>query len=277
MLKDSEIEISVVIPVFNSVETLSNITNRLLETFEKMDIHSEIIFVDDGSKNKETWPTLEHLAESHPNVIAISLMRNFGQHAATICGLKQAKGQYIITMDDDLQHQPEDIPLLFEQNGHDVVIGMFPLVKQNLIKRFLSWIKGWFEVFIIGKPRGISVTSFKLINRNVVNGVLEIQTYSPILGALLYYVTNDVVNVAVSHKARKDGKSGYDFSKMLRLFSNLVITNSSLLLRCGGYIGLFTSLFSLIFSVIIVTRRLLGEEVIAGWTSTFAATLFIGG
>src|SRR5688572_18415751 len=105
--------ISIVIPVFNSRLT-SALADRIAAVFAERPESHEIIFVDDGSTDPAVWPELEQLARGRPRVKAIRLSKNFGQSAATLCGLNEANGDYIITMDDDLEHDPESIPKFLE-------------------------------------------------------------------------------------------------------------------------------------------------------------------
>jgi dolichol-phosphate mannosyltransferase/undecaprenyl-phosphate 4-deoxy-4-formamido-L-arabinose transferase len=237
----------------------------------------ELIFVNDGSPNPETWPELEKICELNPNVRAIQLSRNFGQSAATLCGFKEAKGKYVVTMDDDLQHRPEDIPALLAERHHDIVIGRLKQKKHNLFKRLSSRVKGDFDRIILGKPRHIQMSSFRCLCRVVVDGILSIYTPYPFIPALMFYVSQDVVNVVVEHQSREEGKTGYSLIKMIRLFSNLIINNSSLLLRFMGYIGVTISAFSLLLAAYFIWKKwALGISVL-GWTSVIVSVLFIGG
>lgn len=269
---------SVVIPVYNSTTTLEELARRIGRVFDTVtDGGYEIIFVDDASPNPRTWTTLAQIHSAHPHIKIIRLTRNFGQHAATLCGIKQAKGDFIITMDDDLQHLPEDIPALLEMKPHDIVIAQLVHKKHGLFKAVTSFIKGYFDLWIIGKPRGINLSSFRLFNKTIANGILAIQTPYPIIGSLLFYVSKDVIGVPVEHVNRKEGKSGYSFYGMARLFSNLIINNSSLLLKFVGLLGTLMSILSFIVGIIFVYRKMVSGISIVGWTSVIVSILFIGG
>ena len=138
--------VSIVIPVFNSSDTLEELAVRIAEVFsEQPDDEYELIFVDDSSILPETWPTLVRLAEEDPSVGAVQLSRNFGQQAATLCGLRESRGDVVITMDDDLQHVPEDIPEFLKLSRFDVVVGQFDRKRHGLFKRTTSRIKGLFS------------------------------------------------------------------------------------------------------------------------------------
>lgn len=272
-------EYSVVIPVFNTDNSLVEISKRIKKVFlQQVNSTYELIFVDDFSQNNSTWSTLKHIVEKDNNAQAIRLMRNFGQQAATICGIQAAKGNYVITMDDDLQHSPEDIPKLIGLRNHDIVIGQFSNKKHSLSKRIMSRIKGYFDQAILGKPKHIQLSPFRLINRHTVEGIKKLfSTPYPFLPAMMLYVTKDIVGVEVTHTVRMEGETGYSFFKMLKLFSNLMINNSSFLLRLIGNLGLTISLGSFALAVYLIYQKMMHATKIVGWTSMIVAVLFMGG
>ena len=204
-------------------------------------------------------------------------MKNFGQQAATICGIEIAKGDYIITMDDDLQHAPEDILHLIEKQKHDVVIAKFGNKKHSFFKQKTSAIKGFFDHIILGKPKHIKLTPFRLFNKSIAKAMFTRKTPYPFIPALLFSITDDIVNVDATHYARYDGESNYTFRTMLQMFSNLMINNSSFLLKAIGYIGISVSLFSVIFATIIIFKKIFFLTSLPGWTSLILTILFFGG
>jgi glycosyltransferase involved in cell wall biosynthesis len=230
---------SVVVPVYGSSGSLPQIATGVKAVFQELPGKDyELIFVNDCSPNRDTAPTLQRIFEDDPHVTIITLSKNFGQQAATLCGIHQANGDFIITMDDDLQHRPEHIPLLMKYETHDAVIASFSHKKHSMSRRLASKLKGWFDHMIIKKPRHIELTAFRLINSSIAQGLREAQTPFPFIPAILFGITSDIVNVTVEHYDRLDGESQYTFWKMVRLFSNLLINNSYLLLRVLGIIGI---------------------------------------
>lgn len=269
---------SIVVPVYNTAQSLVELSERVKEVFTKEIQESyELIFVNDGSPNEKTWPALEQICQNDRSVRAVRLTRNFGQTPATLCGLSESRGEYIITMDDDLQHRPEDIPLLISEQSHEIVIGSFIQKKHNIFKKVTSRIKQYFDRIVLGKPKGIRMTSFRLLSRCVVDGMLSMRTPHPFIPALMFYVSRDVVNVPVKHEQRKEGKTGYSLRKMIQLFSNLLINNSSLLLRFIGYFGVVISFFSFCLGTYFLFKKVYYEINIAGWTSVIVTLLFLGG
>lgn len=277
-MSESTPKYSIVVPVYNTAKSLVELAERVKEVFdETVEDTYELIFVNDGSSNPETWPTLERLCDDDPHVRAFQLTRNFGQSPATVCGLDESRGQYVITMDDDLQHRPEDIPLLLEEKEHQIVIGKLKQKKHSLFKRVTSRLKEVFDRYILSKPRGLRMSSFRLFNRCIVDGMLSIKTPYPFIPALMFYVSRDAVNVPIKHEARKEGKTGYSLRKMFQLFSNLIINNSSLLLRVIGNFGIVLALASFVGGAYFIGKKLLYGIDVPGWTSVMVALLTIGG
>lgn len=268
---------SVVVPVYNSVQSLEKLCDRVEAVFSELGHSFEIVFVDDCSPNKATWPKLEELC-GRQYVRAIRFSRNFGQQPATICGLEKARGQWIITMDDDGQHAPEDFPLLIAQGDHDVVIGELQEKKHTFSKRVFSLIKGRFDRIILDKPKDLKLSAFRLIRRETVDGMLLLKgTPYPFIPAMMFYVTKDVVGVPVRHLERTEGTTGYTFRRMIKLFQNLLINNSSLLLRYIGNMGISIAILSFLLGSYFVYKKLFFNIETIGWTSVIVSLLFIGG
>lgn len=269
---------SVVIPCFNTVDCVRRLAERVRRVFvQEVDASYEIVFVDDGSSNPQTWETLEALAKEDPNVRALRLSRNFGHHAATLCGLEAAQGDWMITMDDDLQHRPEDIPSLIAQRDHDIVVAAFPQKQHSLFKRVTSRMKGWLDTLLVGKPRSVQLSSFRLLSRTVVDGMLAAYTPYPFIPGLMFAVSRDVVAAPATHGRREEGESTYTLGKMLALTLNLLINNSALLLRVVGNLGVMVALGSFGYAGLIVFQKFAYDTQVPGWSSLIVVTLFIGG
>ncbi len=268
---------SIVIPVYNS-SVLEELATRIDAVFSDLPATDyELIFVDDASPDPRVWPILEGLTRRSSRVRALQLTRNFGQQPATLCGLAEARGDVIITMDDDLQHAPEDILKFLALAGWDIVIGQFDRKQHHLFRRLASRTKGYFDRIILGKPRGIQMSAFRLLSRPVVDGILSIRTPHPFLPALMFYVSKNVTGVRVGHAARHGGRSGYTLRELIRVFSNLVINNSSLVLRLVGNIGLLFAGISFLMAALVVYRKLAHGVSVQGWASLLATQLLLGG
>lgn len=273
------IDYSVIVPVYESQESLNQIALKLDLLFKtKLEGKKfELIFVNDSPLNKKTCQTLSKLCIAYDFIKIIEFTQNFGQQSALLCGISESKGDFIITMDDDMQHDPCDIPKLIDKQNHDIVVASFAKKKHSYFKRVTSSIKGYCDYLILGKPRHIQLTSFRLFNRVIADNIIKIKTSYPFIPALLFLVSKDVVNVKLTHHTRFEGKSNYTLRKMVGLFANLLINNSSLLLKWIGHIGLFSALISMIYSFIIIYKALFYGLALQGWTSIMVAILFFGG
>lgn len=269
---------SIIIPVYGTTRSLTELADRIDAVFRSLHEKTyELIFINDCSPNPDTDKTLQHLHEANPNVSVITFGKNFGQQAATLCGIHHARGDFVITMDDDLQHKPEDIPLLIQKEDHDAVIASFAVKKHPAAKQLASKLKGWFDRIILKKPKNLQLTSFRLFNRNIIDGLKNCQTPYPFIPAMLFRLTADVVNVEVGHYNRLDGHSQYTLWKMVSIFSNLLINNSYLLLKALGVIGIGGLILSILFSSYLVIRYLFWGFGVSGWASLILAVTFFGG
>jgi glycosyltransferase involved in cell wall biosynthesis len=275
---DASPEYSVVIPCFNCKHTIDELLSRLAGVFARLQRAYEVIAVDDGSPDPDTWPAILAAAKGNP-VRAFRLTRNFGRTAAVLCGMEQARGRWVITMDDDLQHRPEDIPRLISVVDHDAVVANFAFSERyhTLSQRLTSHIKGWFDYKLLGKPPHIQMSPFIMIRGDIVRMMLRSRTPYPFIPALLFHVTRDIVAVPATHAPRRNGRSQFGFGKRLRLFSNLLINNSSILMRAFALFGIGAAALSLALACYFVIMRIISENYVPGWTSLSVIELFMGG
>lgn len=276
MTKTTTPTYSIVIPCYNSDKSLVTVTEKIADFFAKSKKAYEIILIDDASPKPDTWKTITTLAKKNKHIKALQLNRNFGQMRALLCGFNHASGKYIITMDDDGQHQPKDIEKLIKKQDHDIVYGYFKKKQHTLLQRVGSNVVSYIMFLVAKKPKHIKLSSFRLIKRHVIDAIVNIKTPYPYIDAMMFYVSRDVVNVNTKHGKRFFGKSNYTLRSMLKLFSNLLINNSSLMLRSIGIIGLSLAAISVIAAVILIIKKLTGSPLI-GWTSIMVTMLFFGG
>jgi len=274
----NEIQYSIVIPVYNSTKSLIELERQIKIVFDNQIKETyEIIFVNDGSPNPKTWEIIKQISKENENVIGVQLSRNFGKEGALLAGFSLAKGNYIITMDDDLQHSPEDIPKLVQEQEHDVVIVAFPKKHHSILQRMTSKARVWFEKKYLKRPDNIQMTPFKLISKKIINEILKIKSVYPYTSGYLYYLTSDIVNVKGSHQPRKYDKSNFNLKKRLKLFSNLLINNTPFLLRLMIKTGIIVSFASFFIGIYYLVRRIIGLTTINGWTSIIVMLSFLSG
>lgn len=269
---------SVVIPVYNSARMLPELHRRLTGALQGLNQPYEIIFVDDCGRDN-AWQVLRSIAADDPRVMAIQLMRNSGQSNATLCGLAYARGSTIITMDDDLQHPPEEIPALLAalRKDVDVVMGVPKEKKHHWFRRLGSAVMHELNCYLLGKDRHLRFTSFRVMRRPVVDGLLTLRTLSPALGPMINSVTHRILNITVAHAPRQQGRSGYTLRRLLSQIMGNLVGYSMLPLRLLGVIGALGIGFSLVFAVVLVIRYMTGGITVPGWTTTALLLVLISG
>ncbi|MGV8905612.1 MAG: glycosyltransferase family 2 protein [Acetobacterium sp.] len=216
------IDISVVVPVYNSSKSIKELVTRTVTTLEKAEATFEIILVDDSSKD-DSLKMLTGLNERDPRVIVIALENNGGQQPAIKTGMKSALGDAVVTIDDDLEYRPEDIPLLLSElkKGYDVVYGIVNRRGYPFYRQFGSNLVDLFFTICLDKPKNIRVGSFRILNRGTVNRIIKDETPFVYITGITLGFTKNIGNVTVNHQERKYGKSNYNLKKLIKLFLNL--------------------------------------------------------
>lgn len=272
---------SIVIPIYNSESTLNNLYYQIIRVIEDIVPDYEIVFVDDCSRD-DSWSVLKDLHAKNSKIKIIHLLKNFGQHNAILCGLNHATGAYIITMDDDLQHPPEEIPKLINkiQEGYSVVYGKYTIKHHSRLENFFSDRFQMFIHYILGIPPAVFISSFAIFKADVVKNMTAIKSSSVFLPALVQksVPVNKISNIEVNHNPRKVGKSNYNIRKYLSLSLNLIINYSTLPLLIVGIIGVIVSSFSFCYGIYILGRHLTDSTYgIMGWNSTMVTLTLLGG
>ena len=271
-------DLSVVVPVYGSQATLRPLVERLCPVLDQTGREYELIFVNDDSPD-QAWQELESLHAQHGDrLTAIQLTRNFGQHNAIMCGFHQARGRYVLTMDDDLQHPPEEIPKLLaeiERSGLDVVYGRYDKKKhrawRNLGSRLLNF--AYHKVFGIAGE----FTAFRMIRREIVEAALGYELNFTFIDGLLAWNTRRIGGLVVEHVERQHGRSGYNLRKLLSLSFNLLTNFSLLPLQLSTLLGLFSALVGFGVGAYYLWFALWHRMAVPGYASTITAVLFLGG
>jgi len=273
----SQIDVSVVVPVYNGAQALPELQRRLAETMRALGRSYELILVDDRGA-KDSWPIIARLAAEHAQVVGIRLTRNFGQHAASVCGISRARGEWIVTMDDDLEHPPEalpamlaaantDVPLVygvFEQRTHS----MFRNASSELMRRLLK--RAFPEL-------NEDYSSFRLMHRALAKRLDTFDLHRPYIDGYLSWMTSTVATVPVRHETRRYGSTAYTLPKLLAHALNNFVTFSHLPLRIATYTGTLLATGSFLYLVYIVYGKLTGHIPNPGYTSLMSVMLFACG
>jgi glycosyltransferase involved in cell wall biosynthesis len=269
---------SVVIPVFNSEPIVGTTIDRTVAFFEAQHLRYELILVNDGSTDG-SWEVLRAAAQRLPHVRAINLLRNYGQHNANLCGLRASKGDYVVTMDDDLQNPPEEIIHLIREamNGSDVVFGKFRRKQAATHRNIGSKVIGLMNRKIFGQPTDLVVSNFRILRRDVVDRICASRSAYPyITGQALLYSSRRS-NVEVEHAPRAVGKSTYSPVRIGRLVLRILFSYSLFPLRFSAVIGFVISVLSFVIGLGFMIRHLLGDTKVTGFTTVIVLLSFLSG
>lgn len=270
--------LSVVSPVFNAERCIDELHRRLTAVLQSMEIDYEIVLVDDGSSDRSA-ERLECIAAADARVTALFLSRNFGQHAAILAGLAEARGEAIVAIDCDLQDPPESIPALYVRmlEGFDVVIASRSRRKDSLFKRATSRL--WFAAVnrLSEHPIQPGAGAFSLITKQVAGELLRMPNRRSHYQLLLRWVGFRQTYVAVEHAARFEGRSSYSLGKLFAHALAGVITHSTRLLYLSVYAGFTFMALSILQFAYVVFLKLRHGIGVAGWASLMAAIWLVGG
>lgn len=275
------VSLSVVIPVYRGAQTIGDLMAGLAEELPKITDQYEVIMVeDDGGDN--SWEVIDALSQDYPALSGIKLMRNYGQHAALLCGIRVAQYEVVVTMDDDLQHPPSEIIKLLEKldEGYDVVYGT-PESKQHTLGRNLgsSLIR-----FALGNAMGVDaarhVSAFRAFRTHLRKTFEHYSSPYVSIDVLLSWGTKKFSHTFVKHAPRTIGESGYNFMKLLNLAATMLTGFSVLPLRMASYLGFGLTIFGIILLIYIIPIRLLilnssgvpGFTFLASMISIFSGT-----
>ncbi len=271
-------DISIVIPVFNSAKIIGSTVSETCSELEKLGIDYEIILVNDGSKDN-SWQVLMELQREYPQLVVVNLLKNYGQHSAIFCGLERARGKYVVTMDDDLQNPPKEIKILYEKikEGYDLVIGKFKSKKHAEYRKLGSRIVNYLNKKIFNKPSGITLSNFRIFKREVAQRTVSHKTFHPYIPGLLLMYSSRIVNVETEHRSRKTGNSNYTLGKIVKLVFRILFNYSVYPLNVILTIGITGAAISFLLSLYFILKALLVGTTVPGWTTVVVLISFFNG
>jgi glycosyltransferase involved in cell wall biosynthesis len=260
--------LSIVIPVYNSMESMPHLLAALQNALPTIATQYEVIMVNDGSRD-QSWTTLQSLTPQYPFVRGINLMRNYGQHNALLCGIRAARYEVLVTMDDDLQHLPTKIPLLLEKlaEGYDVVYGSPLRERHGLLRDLASQITKRVLQRVMGVEAANNISAFRAIRTQVREAFADYYDANVQLDVLLTWGTTRFTAITVPHENRKYGKSNYTFGKLVMHALNMITGFSILPLQLASLLGLlFTMIGFGVFLFALVSFIVQGGQVVPGFT-----------
>lgn len=265
--------ISIVVPVYCAESTIALLVERTIHCLKESGRPFEVVLVDDCSPDN-TWKVLCQLKEANGDALRIiRLMYNAGQHNATLCGLSFARGRIIVTMDDDLQHDPQDVPRLVAaiDDGWDVAIGSYAVKAHSAIRNLAGGIVDAVQRRVFRLPKGFQLTSFRAMRRAVAEQLIRMSPPFPYLTAMMLSVATRRTNVPVSHRRRLHGPSNYTLARSVSLALNLLLFYSPYPIY--ALLGICAAAFVVSVGVgawAVVRAVVLGVSV-PGWASVIAA------
>jgi undecaprenyl-phosphate 4-deoxy-4-formamido-L-arabinose transferase len=271
--------VSVVIPVYNEQDNLDALFSRLIPVMDAIGKPFEVIFTNDGSRDR----SIELLKEFHrrrpAEVRVIDFNGNFGQHMAIIAAFERARGEVVVTLDADLQNPPEEIPKLLAaiEAGHDVVGGYRKNRQDTLFRTFASRIINGIRANITNirmKDQGCMLRAYR---RNIVESIVASQETSTFIPALAYSYASNPTDVEVEHAARAAGESKYRLYDLIRLNFDLMTGFSVVPLQVFTLFGMVTSVLSTVFVIYLFIRRLVIGPEAEGLFTLFAILYFLVG
>ena len=275
---NASVEFSVVIPVFNEEGNLEPLHTRLTKVMLDLQKPYEIIFVDDGS-NDTSFQILKSLHQKDKNIKVIRFTRNFGQHIAITAGLDCCKGKFVILIDADMQHPPEEIPKLLTKlrEGYDIVYGIPQKRRDTLFKRLTSKIYLGLLAKLTNQAINPEIGAFRAMQRRVVDYFVMFRERNRLYGGLIAWLGFTYTAIEVEHDRRLAGKSKYNLPKLVRHAIEGVISFSATPLQLAGYLGLTVSGLSFALGIYMLVRWFIWGVPVAGYTSLIVSTFFLGG
>jgi len=258
--------VSVVIPVYRSETILPELVSRLESVLTAIADKFELILVNDCSPD-HSWEVICDLVEQYSWVRGINLMRNYGQHNALLCGIRACHGDVIVTMDDDLQHPPEEIPKLLAKlaSGHDVVYATPRQEQHGLGRDFASWFTKIALQNVMGAEIARQVGAFRAFRAQVAAAFRHYEGSFVSIDVLLTWGTNRFASIPVNHSPRKQGASGYTVRKLMTHAMNMMTGFSTTPLQIASLIGFLFTLFGVLVLVYVLIRYFLHGDPVPGF------------
>jgi len=274
-------KLSIVIPVYGSELILTELVAQVatvLSNNASLNRSYEIIFVCDLSPDN-SWQVIHRLVNEFDYVHGILLRINAGQHNALMAGLAEAKGEIIVTMDDDLQHSPRDIPKLIKEieAGYDVTYACFQTRSHAIWKIAGSWINNWVASYLFKKPSNLYLSPFRAMKAAIRDELLLYRGPYVYVDGLILSVTRNIASVHVDHHDRYAGESNYGFIKSISLWLKMATSFSIVPLRITSLLGIIFSGLGFILAILFIIQKFTYNLMPVGWTSLIVAILIVGG
>lgn len=276
--------LSIVIPVYNSENTIEPLVNTIIAILKECFNNIEIILVNDGSIDGSHTLLVELASKNAPIVKYIRLARNFGEHNAVMCGLNYVTGDCAVIVDDDFQNPPMEILKLVNklEEGYDVVYSCYEKKHHNLYRNMGSAFNNFAANILLKKPANLYLSSFKAINAFLIKTIVKYNGPNPYLDGIILKSTTSIGQQLCKHEKRIEGKSGYNFVKLFDLWLNMFLGFSVVPLRIASFTGIAMSLFAIVLMVFFIISHsyggfLFNHQIPPGWASLIVTITFFTG
>ncbi len=270
--------ISIIIPVYNAEHSIYKLTKKIIEIFAEQ--QPEVILVNDDSPDRSGEECIKACEHFPSQVSYIKLSKNVGEHNAVMAGLRHAEGEWSIIMDDDFQNPPEEALRLLKyakKNKFDVIYGDYVKKEHSFLRNLGSKINDMTANYILKKPKGLYLSSFKCIKKTLLNQVTKYQGPFPYIDGLILSTTSNIGSLKINHDSRKIGKSNYTFLKLIKLYGNMSINFSTVPIHFFSSLGIIIALASTIYGVFIVLEKIFNPATPLGYSSILTAIIFFSG
>jgi len=275
----AEPELSLVIPVYNGSRTIGPLVEQITKLFGSTSF--EIVLVNDGSEDDSEKVCAELAGKFPQNVVFVHLSRNFGEHSAVLAGFTQARGRYIAVLDDDGQNPPEEVVRMLDElkrKNYDVVYGHYIEKKHSWFRNLGSRFNDRIATLMLHKPKDLYLSSFKVMNRFLVNEIIKYRGPYPYTDGLIYRVTRNIGQIPVEHRVSASGPSRYTLRRLVRLWLNMFLNFSIKPLRVSVYVGLFASCLSIVALIAILIDKLwITPNLTVGIPTVLGSVVFFSG
>ena len=272
------IDLSIVSPIYRGEKMLDELVRRIHAAIQPLTNDYEIVLVNDCSPD-DSWNKIADICATDKKVKGINLSRNFGQPYAITAGLTYAQGKYVAVIDCDLQNKPEDLPAMYRKalEGYDVVSARRTVREDTYLKRMSSAVFHKVYDFLSGFETDKAVAEFGIYSQKIVKVYCSIPEYSRSFVELIHTLGFKKTTVDVLHDHRLEGKSSYNFARLIKLSYNSIISNSNRPLYLAVTLGLIMSVLSFLMAIYNIFAKIYGLNEVVGYTSTIFSIWFVGG
>lgn len=278
-MNNNKIKLSIVIPVYNSEDTIGILTDKLVEYLGK-EYDLEIILVNDCSKDNSEQICFG-LYEKHKAVVKFySLSKNVGEHNAVMAGLNQVSGDFVVIMDDDFQNPISEVMKLVQyakDSNYDVVYTYYDRKKHHFLRNLGSKFNDKVANIMLSKPKNLYLSSFKCLTKFLVKEIIKYELPYPYIDGLILRTTSSIGKIKVHHDERSSGKSGYTIHKLISLWLNMFTNFSILPLRASILVGFIFAMIGLIFGISTFFEKLSNPKLPVGFASLAVAVFVFAG